>query len=82
MPGKTLLETAESLQMTQKDLARSTSLSEQTIVSILQGEQPITAAIAEKLERATGVPASLWNNLELLYRQQLDTYPDPSPCRQ
>lgn len=70
-PAKTLLETLESLHMTQKELATHTGLTEQTVVRILKGEQPITLEIANKLEMATQVPASLWNNLEIRYRQQV-----------
>lgn len=70
-PAKTLLETLESLDMTQKELATRTGLTEQTIVRILKGEQPITFETANKLEMVTQVPASLWNNLEMQYRQQM-----------
>jgi HTH-type transcriptional regulator/antitoxin HigA len=70
-PAKTLLETLESLHMTQKELATRTGLTEQAVVRILKGEQPITLETAKKLEMATQVPASLWNNLEMRYQQQV-----------
>jgi HTH-type transcriptional regulator / antitoxin HigA len=70
-PGETLREVIEDLNMTQKDLARRTSLTEQTIVRILKGDQPITFETANKLELVTGVVARLWNNLEMKYREQL-----------
>lgn len=70
-PAKTLLETLESLNMTQKELATRTGLTEQTIVRILKSEQPITFETANKLEMVTNVPARLWNNMEMNYRQQL-----------
>jgi plasmid maintenance system antidote protein VapI len=70
-PAKTLLETLESLKMTQKELAIRTGLTEQTIVRILKSEQPITFETANKLEMVTKVPARLWNNMEMNYRQQL-----------
>jgi len=72
-PAKTLLEILESMKMTQKELATRTGLTEQTIVRILKSEQPITFETANKLEMVTGVPASLWNNMEMQYRQQLST---------
>ena len=70
-PGETLKETMESLNMTQKELAVRTGLTEQTIIRIFKGEQPITYETANKLELVTGVPARFWNNLESNYREQL-----------
>lgn len=70
-PGETLKETIESLNMTQKELAIRTGLTEQTIIRIFKGEQPITYETANKLELVTGVPARFWNNLESNYREQL-----------
>jgi len=70
-PGQTLEEVIESLGMTQKELALRTGLTEQSIIRILSGEQPITYDTAIKLEMVTAVPARMWNNLEMLYREQL-----------
>lgn len=70
-PGETLLEVIESLSMTQKELATRTGLTEQTIIRILKGTQPITFETANRLEMVTGVSARMWNNLEMQYREQL-----------
>ncbi|MGB4407575.1 MAG: helix-turn-helix domain-containing protein [Sphaerochaeta sp.] len=70
-PGRTLEEVIESLGMTQKELAIRTGLTEQSIIRILNGEQPITYDTATKLEMVTAVPARMWNNLEMQYREQL-----------
>ena len=70
-PGETLGETLVSIGMSQKELAARTGLAEQTITRIINGKQPITAETANKLELVTGVPASMWNNLEAQYREQL-----------
>jgi addiction module HigA family antidote len=69
-PGETLLEMMESLEMTQKDLAIRTGLTEQTLTRIFKGEQPISYETANRLELVTQVPARLWNNLEAQYREQ------------
>lgn len=61
----------ESLDMDQKELAARTGLTHQTLIRILQGEQPTTYETPNRLELATGVPASLWNNLEARYQEQL-----------
>ncbi len=70
-PGDTLLEVVESLGMSQKELAVRTGLTEQTLIRIFRGEQPISYETANRLELVTQVPARLWNNLEAQYREQL-----------
>ncbi len=63
-PGATLRETLEVLGMSQADLARRTELSTKHVNQILKGHAPITAETAVVLERVTGVPAVVWNNLQ------------------
>ena len=70
-PGETLAETIDALNMTQKELALRTGLTEQSINRIIKGRQPISSETANKLELVTGVPARMWNNLESQYREQL-----------
>ena len=71
-PGQTMSEVIESLHITQKELAQRTNLTEQSIVRILKGIQPISIETASRLEMATGVPARMWNSLEMQYREQLN----------
>lgn len=70
-PGETLKETINVLGMKQKELAIRTGLTVQSIIRILKGEQPISYETANRLELAVGIPASMWNNLESQYREQL-----------
>jgi len=70
-PGKTLLEVMESLNMTSKELHTRTGITGQSLNQITTGERPITHETANHLEIATGVPSSLWNNLEKQYRELL-----------
>ena len=70
-PGTTLRETMEALGMSQKELATRTGLTQQSLNRIFKGEQPISYETANLLELAVGVPASMWNNLEAQYREQL-----------
>jgi len=70
-PGETLAETIASLGMSQADLALRSGLTSVSINRIIKGSQPITAETANKLELVTGVPATMWNNLEAQYREQL-----------
>ncbi len=69
-PGETLAETIEALGIDQRELAVRAELSEKTISQIVNGHAPISAETAIKLERVTGVPASMWNNLEATYRER------------
>ena len=68
-PGWTLEETLEELSMSHTELARRTGLSPEHIHQLVRGKVPITTDVAQRLERATGVPDRLWNNLESRYRE-------------
>ena len=70
-PGETLSEMLESRGMTQVELVQATSRSKKTINEIINGRAAITGETAIRLERALGVPASFWNNLERNYRETL-----------
>ena len=69
-PGLTLQETIDSQGLDQAELALRSGLSAQHIRQIMDGVAPITHDTATRLERATGVPARMWNNLESLYQEQ------------
>lgn len=68
-PGVTLAETLESLGMSQVELAVRISRPEKTISEIINGITAITPETALQFERALGVPASFWNNLEKNYQE-------------
>jgi len=70
-PGQTLLETIQSLGIPQRELAERLKLSGKHVNQIIKGVAPITHETAIGLERVTGVPVSMWNNLEANYREQL-----------
>lgn len=70
-PGRTLLETIEEHGMSQAELASRTGRPLKTINEIIKGKAAITPTTALQLERALGVPARLWNNLETNYREAL-----------
>jgi len=70
-PGETLKETLESLGMTQAELAQRTGRPKKTINEIIKGKAAIAPDTAIQLERALGVPASFWNNLERNYQETL-----------
>lgn len=68
-PGETLLETIESLEMSQVELAQRMGMSRKTINEIIKGFAPITPETAVKLEDVLGAPASFWINLEANYQE-------------
>ncbi|MCF6237693.1 MAG: ImmA/IrrE family metallo-endopeptidase [Candidatus Marinimicrobia bacterium] len=70
-PGETLAEVMTSLDMNQKELTKRLEMTEQSLIRIFKGEQPISYATANRLELVTRVPARFWNNLEAEYREQL-----------
>ena len=69
-PGRTLLETIETLGIDQKELARRTDFTEKHINQVIRGKVPVSAEAAIRFERVTGVPARIWNNLEAQYQEQ------------
>ena len=71
VPGETLQETIEALGIDQRELAARSGLSAKHVNQIIKGVAPITHDTAIRLERVTGVPARMWNNLESNYREQL-----------
>lgn len=71
LPGETLEETLEAIEMSQAGLAKRTGLSKKTINGIVQGKAAITPEMARILERVLGVPESFWNDRERQYREFL-----------
>lgn len=70
-PGETLLETLETLGLTQKELATRMGRPLKTINQIIKGTAQIMPDTALQLEKVTGVPASFWNNAESNYRERI-----------
>ena len=70
-PGETLVETLESLEMTQADLATRTGRPLKTINEIAKGKTAITPETALQFEKVLRIPASFWNSLETKYQQAL-----------
>lgn len=70
-PGETLAEVLDKAGMTQTELAKRTGLSTKHINQIVRGVAAITPETALLLERATGVAARVWSNLEISYRESV-----------
>lgn len=70
-PGETLLDTINSLGMSQIELAKRIGKTPKTINEIIKGKAPITPETAMQFETVLGVSSSFWNNLEKNYREGL-----------
>ena len=69
LPGEVLSDELEIRDMSQQELSKRTGLSAKHIVSIVKGKSTITPETAIKLERAIGMPANYWLNLESNYQE-------------
>ena len=76
VPGETLGERLIELGMDQRELAMRLEISTKCVSQIINGKAPITHKIAIGLERVTGVPSHVWNNLEMNYRESLASIAD------
>ncbi len=70
-PGDSILETIESLKMSQAELSERMGKTPSKISDIISGKEPITINTALQLEKVLGVDAKFWLNRELLYREKL-----------
>lgn len=70
-PGEILLEALQDRDMTQSELAQRLGRPLKTVNEIIRGKAAITAETAIQLERALGISASFWTNLETQYRDAL-----------
>ena len=71
-PGDTLLETLEAMGMSQVELAARMGVPEKHVSAVVKGKSSISEDTALRLERALGIDALFWRNLEHLYRRHLD----------
>jgi len=69
VPGETLRETLESLNMSPAELAERCGRPAKIIYEIMTGKAAITAETALQLERVLGIPASFWIKLESNYQE-------------
>jgi len=67
-PGGTLVEVLSERGMSQAELARRAGLSAKHVNQIVLGTAALSAETALRLERVTGVPASVWTELEADYQ--------------
>jgi len=67
-PGKILGETLKARSISQSELASRCGLSEKHVSQIINGKASVSSETALLFERALGIRASLWMNLESSHR--------------
>jgi addiction module HigA family antidote len=73
-PGRILREEfMEPARISQYRLAQATGLSQVQVGNIIRGKRGITAETALRLERALGMSAQTWMNLQTLYELEKDS---------
>lgn len=70
-PGETLAEVLEDREMTQKELAIRTGMTEKHISTVINGQKNISPSFAKKLEYALGIETEFWMNLQANYEREL-----------
>jgi addiction module HigA family antidote len=70
-PGSMLEEKIADMGLTIEAMAKRIELSLADARRLLEGETPLTNAIAVKLEELTGIQQEVWNNWEQTYRDDL-----------
>ena len=71
-PGATIREQLENRDIPQKEFALRMGMSEKNISSLINGKVELTPEVALRLESVLGLPARFWNNMESVYREQLE----------
>lgn len=70
-PGETLNEILSEREMSQKELAERTGISEKHVSTVIRGMKGISVSFAKKLEYVLGIDASFWINLQSNYEREL-----------
>lgn len=70
-PGETLEEILQDRNMSQKELAIRTGVTEKHVSTVLHGQKNISPAFARKLEFALGIESAFWMNLQSNYDREM-----------
>lgn len=70
-PMEHVKEEMRARGMTQRELAQRMHMKESNLSRMLRQNEKITSSIAQRLEDALGIPASMWINYQIGYEQDL-----------
>lgn len=73
-PGETLIEVLEDRNMSQRELAIRTGVTEKHVSTVVHGQKNISPAFAKRLEYALGIEAEFWMNLQANYDREILEY--------
>lgn len=66
-PGEVLADELEAREIKQKDFAQKIKLQAPHLNDLLKGKRHISARIAIKIEKETGIDADYWLRLQMAY---------------
>ena len=70
-PGEMIKDELRDRKMTQKQLAEKTGIKPSVLSETINGKRSISLSVAVALEKALGIPADIWMNMQTNY--DLDT---------
>lgn len=70
-PGKSLAEELKARGMTEQELAAKLDRPAEAVIDLINGKDSIKSDTAVGLERALGISAEFWLNLEAIYQETL-----------
>ena len=70
-PGEMIKDELKERGMTQKQLANLTGIKPSVLSETINGKRSVSLSVAVALEKALGIPADIWMNLQTQY--DLDT---------
>ena len=70
-PGEMIKDELKERGMTQKQLASATNIKPSVLSETINGKRSVSLSVAVALEKALGIPADVWMNLQTQY--DLDT---------
>lgn len=68
-PGWFIKDALKYIGLTQKEFARLASYHPKTVSYVVNGKSPITSRMAASLEQHTGIPFSIWMQLQRQHEQ-------------
>lgn len=78
-PGESILEIIEYLDMNEAELASKMGMCTKVIHDLINGQEPLTPEIAEKLSELFYPPADFWNRMEQFYREAVARQEEEGP---